>query len=770
MEPENNQRRNTDHFNLLCDMSELTTILADSKNIAHFLRQTARMVARHLHADVCSIYLFDDQRHELVLRATIGLNPASEGKVRLKSGEGLVGMAMLSRQPVCEGFASSSRHFKYFEETGEERFESFLAVPIIRGIENIGVLVVQHSQRDYFDETDMMALKATASQLAGAIENARLLMDMAETPQRGACVPESLRFVRGRSASSGFALAPCVKFEKAGALLFDDDLTEAGSHLGMAEFQEAFHKTLEQLKTLQDRFAQRLPESASLIFTAHFMILKDSRFHTEIMAKIQAGMDACRAVKAVTRHYIAMFSASPYLYLREKVIDMQDLGARLIENLMDRNTDSHGGLQHRIVIAKELYPSDILKLASQDVAGIVLVSGGITSHVSILAQSLQIPTLIVDKPDLLTIPDNTPVLMDADIGNLYVDPSQRILKQFEERNSARVQASRLSRQMEPATCTADGERVHLYANINLLSELPLANQLLAEGIGLYRSEFPFIIRSNFPSEEEQYQIYKRLIEQMPGKPVVIRTLDIGGDKVLAYSDSTGEANPELGLRSIRFSLQNTEIFEQQIRAVLRAGADHPDVGIMFPMICSLDELREAKTVVLRCIADLSKNGLSHQGRIRIGMMVELPSVIPILDELAAESDFLSIGTNDFVQYMLAVDRTNEKVAQYYQPGHPAVLRGLHAIVQAAIRQGKPVSVCGELAHEPEYIAFLIGIGVRRLSVNPQYLPHTQQIIRQLELRKAQSYASTLLCKATVRETSEILMHYREYLEMAPVES
>jgi len=758
-----------DHLNLLFDMSELTAVLADSRDINHFLRETARMVAQHLDADVCSIYLYDNQRHDLVLRATVGLNPESVGKVRLKSGEGLVGTTMMSRQPICEGSAKANPRFKYVAETGEERFESFLAVPIFRGVENIGVLVVQHGRKDFFGETDILTLKATASQLAGAIENARLLMDMVDRSQEEPVVSEQVRFIRGQSACPGFAFAPCLKLEMAASLLFGEEPEVKRTGLGIDAYHQALQQTLDQLKLLQERFAERLPESASMIFTAHFMILKDSRFHAEIVSKIEGGMDAVQAVKSVTRHYIALFSSSPYSYLREKVVDMQDLGARLLENLLPEGPDEWHGLQHRIIIARELFPSDILKLASQDVAGIVLVSGGITSHVSILARSLKIPTIIADKPELLAIPDNTPLLMDADIGNLYVDPSPAVLNQFEERNQARVQMSRLAPQMIPTTLTADGERIQLFANINLLSELPLANELLAEGIGLYRSEFPFIIRSSFPSEEEQYHIYRRIVEAMPQKPIVIRTLDIGGDKVLAYSDATVEANPELGLRSIRFSLQHTDIFEQQIRAILRAGAGHPDLGIMFPMIASLDELLEAKAVVRHCLEELRRNGFDHLQTPHIGIMVELPAVIPIMDELAAASDFLSIGTNDFIQYMLAVDRTNEKVARYYQPGHPAVLRGLHAIVQAARRQGKPVSVCGELAHEPEYTIFLIGIGVRRLSLDPQYLPQVQGLIQRLKLKKAEDFANLLLTKATVRETTEIIARYREYCEWIETE-
>ncbi len=567
-----------DHLNLLCDIGDLATLLTGSSNIENFLQRTAVMVSQHLEAEVCSIYLFDDQSRELVLKATIGLNPEAVNQVRMKAGEGLVGYTLIKQQPIREGSASRNPQFKYFEESGEDRFESFLSVPISRGIENIGVLVVQHEKRDYFDEVDVMALRAAASQLAGAIENARLLMSMnnPKNPVLDAAALDQLKFIRGESAGCGYARAPSTVFGKSHGWLLSEP-SESETAYTLKHFYRAIQLTTDQLQELQSRVAERLPESASLIFTAHFMILKDERFIQEILRHIEKGVAPPEAVRMVARHYIALFSSSPYMYLREKVNDMEDLAGRILANFQLRDMEAPLQCKGRIVIARELYPSDILKLASEEVAGIILVSGGVTSHVAILARSMQIPLIIADRPELLTLPEETPVLMDAASlslgGNIYVNPSEKVIHQFEIRNQARAATSLLADAMTPTTETRDGQRIHLLANINLLSELALARDLKAEGVGLYRSEFPFLIRNSFPSEQEQYPIYKRLFDEMPDKTVTIRTLDVGGDKILAYSDAAGESNPELGLRSIRFSLRNPDIFEQQIKAILRAGAD-----------------------------------------------------------------------------------------------------------------------------------------------------------------------------------------------------
>ncbi len=750
-------RKDRDHFSLLCDIGELAALVTGSHNIETFLDSAVKLVSRHLKADVCSIYLFDETAEELVLKATVGLNPQAVGRIRMKPGEGLVGTTFERLQPIREAFASCNPLFKYFEEANEERFESFLAVPIQRGVQRIGVLVVQHEEADYFTERDVMALKASASQLAGSVENARLLMDLYEATGTSQEIhaQETLTFIRGQAASAGIAQAPITFFRKSHVAFLSGNANLC-SRFTVEDFHQAVRQTSRQLAELQARLAERLPESASLIFTAHFMILKDPKFIDRIVDQISEGVTPPDAVRNIARHYIGVFGSSSQAYIREKVSDMEDLAGRILKNMFRHSQERQENEKGKIVIAGELYPSEILKLASEDVQGIILVKGGITSHVSILARSLKIPLVIADHPQLMDLPEDTPVLLDGNVGNIYVRPDKEILVQFAGREAAVNILPRSSDTACDITRTADGTRVRLLANINLLSELGAAKDLNAEGIGLYRTEFPFIVRPTFPSEEEQYLVYRHLFDEMEDREITIRTLDISGDKALVYANATSGKNPDLGLRSIRFSLRHRPMFEQQLRAILRAGADAPGLRIMFPMIGSLDEFREAKNVVTACLADLDRDDLPHHTAPSVGMMVEVPSVVEIMPALAREVDFFSIGTNDFIQYTLAVDRTNEKVAEYYRAYHPAVLRGLARVVRAANAAGREIAVCGEMGHEVEYIPFLVGIGVRTLSVGPQFLTTVHERICGLTIDDAKRQAERLLAQDTLAGALAVL--------------
>ena len=485
-------------------------------------------------------------------------------------------------------------------------------------------------------------------------------------------------------------------------------------------------------------------------------MLKDAQFTDRIVAKIRAGTAVSQAVKEVARHYINLFGTSPHLYLQEKAKDIEDLTGRILKNLAGQPWEDHALYERRVVIAPALYPSEVLKFAAEGVAGIVLTSGGVTSHVAILARTLGIPLIIAGRPELLAIPQDTPVLMDAELGNVYVNPDRDIVERFKVSNEAHRAAASHAATMLPETRTSDGVRIYLRANINLLSEVPIARELKAEGIGLYRTEFPFLIRSSFPAEEEEYRIYRRLCDAMSGQLVTFRTLDIGGEKVPAYWEIAGEPNPQLGLRSIRFSLRHPEQFRQQIRAILRAGADTERLGIMFPMISSLDEFTRVRELVAESLQTLDRERLPHHPAPSLGVMLEVPAVVEIVDELAREADFLSIGTNDFVQYLLGVDRANDQVAYAYRPEHPAVLRTLKRLADAARRAGKDVSVCGEMAFDRDLMPFLLGIGIRTLSVAPQHLPELQRRITALSLGEAETYAARLLAEASLAGVQAII--------------
>ncbi len=747
--------KDSDYLNLLFDMSELADLVTGSPDLESFLDLAVDLVARHFNAPVCSIYLYNEKSNLLTLKATKGLKPEAVNKIHMKPGEGLVGRSFETLSIVREGNAGKNPGFKYFKEAGEDPFNSFLCVPIKRGVEKIGVLVVQHRDQSYFELSDERAIWAVVNQLAGSIENARLLIELSQT-REDTEVTEPLVFVKGSVAAAGYALGKAVVLnEQQKSILYDPLSGE--EKFTKQDFIAAVEKTTLELKDLQKGFAEKLPESASLIFTAHFMILKDKNFIGKMGELIDTGTDPVNAVRKVAARYMGIFSASPHAYMREKAQDVEDLSVRML-NHFKSGDDKTSYEKGSIAIARQVFPSDILKYVSAGVKGIILASGGVTSHVTILARSLQIPLIIAEESGLLNLPKNTTILMDGDLGNIYINPKKETVKLFETKNGIEKQVR--SEPMETATWTKDKKRVLLLANINLLSEVPLARALKAEGIGLYRTEFPFLIRATFPSEAEQYIIYKKLFDEMEPLPVTIRTLDAGGEKTLAYSDSPKEANPELGLRSIRFSLKHKDVFEFQIRAMLRAAAGKKDIRIIFPLISSIDEFLESKQVVHDCMEALSGEELEFNRTVSIGMMVELPSVLATLDEFAKEADFFSIGTNDFIQYLLAADRANKMVADHYIPCHPAVNRGIAKIAEAAYAQGIEVSVCGEMAHEKDYIPFLLGVGIHTLSVDPQFLPMVQKTIMDLSMADAGEYAKRMLSETTVKGAKKVLESWK----------
>ena len=748
-----------DNVDLICDISELAGLFERSHSLSDFLQSAVSIVAYHMRAAVCSIYLYDEEDETLTLAATQGLKPEAVGKVSLKLGEGIVGAAMRDLKPICEGHGSNNPHFKRIDGIFEENYEAFLAVPImLRGAMRVGVLVTQDPQPNYFHQNDIKALRAIASQLAVVIENAKLLMSLHEARQQVDAPPaevtpalSGVSFLKGTTASSGVVQGTAVVINGHEYDVLTVAADEEEASYSLADFTLALQESEEQLTVLQKQMEERLGDVASLIFNAHLLILKDMGFSGAMKKLIDQGIPADRAIGSVVNDYINLFSKSSNPRLREKVLDVKDLGHRLLRNLQ-RHGEDHGDYEGQILIAKELLPSDVLKFAAQKVEGIIIVQGSVTSHISILARSLRVPMVFVEKPDVLEVPEGTLILIDANQGTVFLDPSEKVLAQYE----ALIKPEEAPPEVvQPETFTRDGTKITLHCNVNLLSDMEYARQNLAEGVGLYRSEFPFIVRDEFPSEEAQRLIYEKIFAGLPGKEITLRTLDVGGDKKLPYHQHLEEANPFLGLRAIRFSLKNPQIFKQQLRGMLRAG-HNKELRIMFPFISSVDDFLAAKDMLEECKRELEAEGLPFNPNPEIGPMVELPAAVEIIDELARESDFLSIGTNDLIQYLLAVDRTNESVSSLYVCHHPAVLRSVYRIVNAAINNDVDVSVCGDMALNSDMLKFLIGIGVRKISIDAQHIPRIQSFISGLHTEEARRHARKLLRYGTLREVNRFL--------------
>lgn len=744
------------HLDVIWSVGELSALFTESSTLDAFLQRIVAIIAEHMSADVCSIYLLDDDGETLRLVATRGLEPAAVGSVSLKRGEGIVGQSIKELRPIQTGDAAEHPSYRFFPGIGEEVYHSFIAIPMLRGKTQIGVVTIQHRDRDFFNHEDLKALQIITSQLASAVENARLVLSLhpkdKSAPARASGIPG---LIKGRVASEGFAYGRALVTDRTTIHDFLSDM-EAEGEYSLQDFRAALERTTLQLEEFQRTLEEKLADIASLIFSAHLLMLRDRQFVERMEELIKAGQNPVRAVAVVVHEYTHRFTSMNDAYMREKAVDIEDLGKRLIDNLMPGDEDSHE-YRGKVVISRSIFPSDMIKYFSEQIGGVVSIGGGVTSHVAILARSLDIPMIITDHGELLELDSSSYVLLDAGVGNIYIDPEEQVLKGFQERQETRI--SQETPLPEEGTFTKDGEQVRLLANINLLRDVDIALKLNAAGVGLYRTEFPFLVRNDFPSEEEQYMVYRSLVDKMGTRPLVFRTLDVGGDKIPSYYNFVDEQNPFLGMRSIRFSLREKGIFKQQLRAILRAG-EGADLSIMFPMVAGLDEFLAARDLVRECLAELKSEAVPHNQSPGLGIMIELPAVLGMLDELAQEVDFFSIGTNDLVQYLLAVDRTSELVSYLYKPHHPAVLRALSRVAQCGHKHGIAVSVCGDMGRDAQFIDFFIGIGIRAFSVESHFLPFMHQTIQDIDCRSACEHADRLLQASRIEEVEAILEQER----------
>ncbi len=531
------------------------------------------------------------------------------------------------------------------------------------------------------------------------------------------------------------------------------------SHVGsytLDDFHQAVRDTQKQLRQFQQRIQERITESVSQIFAAHLMILEDAKYIGQIQKRIEDGTHVPDAINRVTDEYIGIFSQSADPRFREKLDDLEDLRRRLLENLTHQanagvSTDYHG----RILITPKLFPSDILRFVAQRAEGIILTSGGVTAHILVLARSLELPMILADAALLKGVTTGTTLLMDARTSTIYVNPDATVISSYENLLETHGKALPTVGVIEPQTHTRDGRRIRLLAAIGLVSEATLAHEMRAEGIGLYRTEVPFLIRSDLPSEHEQYAVYRKVMKEMGEGDIVFRTLNIGGDKILRYFPAGDESRSYLGLRGIRFTFRHREIFSVQLRALLKAGHDRP-LKIIFPLVSSVDSFAHARDLVRDLIRDLKSENAPHQSNPDLGAMIELPCAVSLADELAREADFLSIGSNDLVQYMLAVDRTDKHVVDWYVSWHPAVLRAIKTVVEAAHRHDKPVSICGDMAFDQKLIPVLIGMGITVLTMPPRQIPLVQRFIQSIDASAAHELAKKILSTTTVAETSRLL--------------
>ncbi|OEU77026.1 MAG: phosphoenolpyruvate--protein phosphotransferase [Desulfuromonadales bacterium C00003107] len=755
-------------------LEDISTLILQSHDLDETLNNIVALVARRTEADVCSIYLLDEDETTLRLSATRGLSLESVGQVTMSQGEGLTGLVVEEGRVVAAEEARDHPRYHYFQETGEEQFHSFLGIPLLDRKKTIGVLVIQTLDPRTFNIEETSALSTIAFQVASIVINARLLDFIHQKEQEAQTFALALEKsrqalppiaepspqsqegpLRGTVAYPGLASGPAHVMVNSGG--FADFLEEdqVDPEEERQRIEQALEKTRIQTIFLEKRVAERLSPDDASIFHTHLMILEDRAFLQRIQQLIEQRHCATYALKKVVDHYINAFERMDDPYLRERAADMKDIGRRLAVNLSGRE-DQVLHLKHPgILIAKEILPSDMASLDHEQILGIVTESGEKNSHAVIMAKSLGIPALVGVKSVVEQITPEETVILDANSGCLYASPPTAIIEEYSRlEEEARLESHRLEEFAQLPAITKDGTSVVLRANIGLVSDMAIAQRNGAEGVGLYRTEFPYMIRADFPDREEQYRLYARFVEGFHGQPVTIRTLDIGGDKALPYFSPPPEENPFMGWRSVRVSLDNRDIFRTQIEAILMA-AVHGPVKLLFPMISGLEEIRACKEVIAEARQNLSTEGLRFAEQIPVGVMIEVPAAVTMAGQLAKEVDFFALGTNDLIQYMLAADRNNPLVNKYYDPLHPAVLQVLHQVAEVARKQNKGLCLCGEMASDPAHFLLLLGMGIREFSMAAPFIPRIKAQLRDLSLSTAQQAAK----KALTMDDSAQIGHY-----------
>lgn len=687
---------------------------------------------------VCSIYLRDGAGR-YVLMATEGLNTQAIGKVYLAANEGLVGMVAAREEPINLDQADSHPKYQYFPETGEERYSAFLGVPIIHHRVVLGVLVVQQGQRRRFDESEEAFLVTMSAQLAGVIAHAEATGALAAI---GATNSRESRF-HGVAGAPGVSIGRAVVVSPLADLTAVPYQTSEDVQKELDFFQNCLTAVRDDVRRLGEELKARLNKEEQVLFDAYLGMLDDASLGGEVTERILEGLSAQYAWSEVILEHVKTFSSMHDPYLCERASDVQDLGSRVLAYLQQSGEQERVYPANTILIGEELTASVLGEVPQQCLSGLISLRGSGNSHVAILARSIGIPTVMgaVDLP--YTKLDGREVIVDGYHGTVYIDPSDHLKRHYQDIAEEDRQLVAGLEQLKDLPCeTLDKHRVAMWVNTGLMADAMFSLERGAEGVGLYRTEVPFMLRDRFPSEEEQRVVYREQLETFAPHPVTMRTLDIGGDKALPYFPIS-EDNPFLGWRGIRVTLDHPEIFLAQTRAMLKASEGLNNLRILLPMISSLTELEIAQMLISRALEELLDEGYNIE-KPPIGVMIEVPSAVYQARELAARVDFLSVGSNDLTQYILAVDRNNARVADLYNSLHPAVLRALYSIVKDSHSQGVAVGICGEMAGDPSAAMLLVAMGYDVLSMNATNLLKVKSVIRQITLKKAEALLEQVL--------------------------
>lgn len=736
---------------MLTRLREIVEKVAMAARLPEALELLVKETCQAMHTDVCSIYLADKQRRCFYLMATKGLKKPRGRAVSLSFDEGVVGE--VGRLSELINLADIREHpsFKYLPQVKEDDLRAFLGVPIVYRRQLLGILVVQQKERRLFNESEESFMVTLATQLGATLS---------QVQTKGLFGQYRQSRIKALSVSTGVVMA--YGWQEVSQPILENVFKASALDI-KAELNRltvALEEATAECRRFSKRFMANAQKESAAIFDLYSHLLNDPQLKHKMTAIITQGYVAEWAVKVVVEKVSAQFSSLKDGYMRERASDLKALGRRLLFHLDDEVSSTNIWPERFILVADELSASLLAELPEQQLAGVIVRDGATHSHSAILVRAMGIPAIMgADiQPELL---HNRMLILDGYRGEIFIEPEPFITQEYKQIIDEESVLSQIAEdQLEQQAVLKNGEAVSVQLNAGLNIKYEQRISLGIDGVGLYRTEIPFMLQSGFPSEDEQKNRYREILSFFPDKPVVLRALDIGADKQLPYMP-INEENPCLGWRGIRILLDQPEIFLIQLRAMLKANLEFKNLKILLPMVTSIDEIDEARTLLLRACDEVSRELKCECALPPLGIMLEVPSLVFMLSQLVHRVDFISIGTNDLTQYLLAVDRNNTHVASLYDNLHPALLRSLSLIATQCQYYQLPISVCGEMAGTPIGALLLIGLGFRQLSMSGRSLPRVKYLLRHLDPVVLQPFMQQVLQAETATEIKKLSSEFME---------
>ncbi|MCE3043496.1 phosphoenolpyruvate--protein phosphotransferase [Legionella sp. 16cNR16C] len=746
----------------------LKRIVQDVTTASHLndaLSILVQRVRKAVSADAVSVFLIDNKHAEYVLVATDGLNKMAEYRVRVALDRGIIGLVGRREEPINLEDAPIHPDFHQNPLIGEEHLKAFLGVPIIQHRKLYGVLTVQQAEKRCFDDAEEAFLITLAAQLGGIIAQAEATGELVQITQPKLTGTKKTETIQ--TALTGVGSVPGVGIGTAVVVYPPADIDAVPRHnvddieQEVTTFFDALQIARQDMQRLSKRMKHTVAEEEHALFDVYIRILDKDSLGTEVEDVIRSEkLSAQAALSSVIKKHVQQFESMEDDYLRERASDFRDLGRRVLAELQRTQREEIVYPKRTILVGEEITASALAEVPEGHLAGVVSAKGANNSHVAILARALGVPTVMGVRGLKTEYLMERAVIVDGFLGHVYISPNRTVLAEFKKlaQEEHELNQTLISLRDKPAE-TLDSYKVSLQVNTGLAMDAGLSMSVGAEGVGLYRSEVPFMSRDRFPSEDEQYIIYRQILKAFAPRFVTMRTLDIGGDKILPYFP-VEEDNPYLGWRGIRVTLDHPDVFLMQIRAMIRASEDLNNLRIMLPMVTTLSEVEETSLLIEQAYHELLEEGCRIE-KPRLGVMIEVPAAVYLARELAKRVDFLSVGSNDLTQYLLAVDRNNARVAGLYESFHPAMLRTLMRVVEGGHAAGVEVSICGEMASDPLAVMLLLAMGFDTLSMNSTSLPRVKWIIRNVSLASCRKMLADVL---EMEHPAEIKLYLQTALE------